>query len=48
MITALIFLPVFLGLSVALTFVVAGLLSPETGKSERAAKKLNGKRAAAA
>jgi hypothetical protein len=48
MTTALIFLPIFVGLSVALTVVVADLLSPKTGDSKSAAKKLEGKRAASA
>jgi hypothetical protein len=48
MITALIFLPIFVGLSAVLTFVVAGLLSPGTDKSKSAAKKLDGKRTATA
>ena len=48
MITALVFLPFFVGLSVVLTVVVADLLSPETKESKSAAKKLGGKRATAA
>jgi hypothetical protein len=48
MITALIFLPIFVGLSAALTVIVANLLSPETSQSSSAAKKPDGKRAAAA
>jgi hypothetical protein len=48
MIIALIFLPIFVGLSAALTVIVADLLSPETGKSNGATKKLGGERAASA
>lgn len=48
MTTALIFLPIFVGLSAALTVVVADLLSPRSTKSNSAAKKLDGKRATAA
>jgi hypothetical protein len=48
MLVALIFLPVFIGLSAALTVIVADLLSPETKKSKGTAKKLDRKRAASA
>jgi len=37
MIAAVVFLPVFVGLSVALTVVVADLLSPETTRTKSAA-----------
>ena len=46
MITALVFLPIFVALSAALTFIVADLLSPKTGESESTSKKLDGKHAA--
>jgi membrane protein implicated in regulation of membrane protease activity len=48
MITALVFLPLFVGLSVVLTVVVADLLSPETKESKSGANKLGGKRVTAA
>jgi hypothetical protein len=48
MIADLILLPAFISLSVALTVVVADLLSMETEKSKDVAKKLDGERAAAA
>jgi len=48
MTTSLIFLPIFVGLLVALTVVAADLLSPKTEKSKGTANKVDGKRAAAA
>ncbi len=45
---ALIFLPIFLGLSAALTVVVADLLSPQETSTAHRVKKLNAKRPATA
>jgi hypothetical protein len=47
MIADFLLLPAFVSLSVALTVIVADLLSMETGKSKDISKKLDGERAAA-